>query len=436
LSRAVLGAISTIYSTPILALTKIGITYREQSADSSDYVRQGAAMQQQILKVIAIPATIILFMAIIWSVTRNDDQKVYSVPPSASVSSTSEADASAIAPNLSSASPTDAARPGDDAARASETTAPATQTDHADSSDASTVGTDGSSSPAPALNSAPLPTPKPAAAPPVKPAKPAKPALIPAPHPAAPAAPKPSVSKPSAPKQPAIFPEMSYNHQAQNAIVNIKASEILGIMDKSYQRLTTFSAILDTRSSDNQTEPVVQAMIAFRRSPDRAAALVSAPHPATYIYDGSKVVLYPSPDASHFTVRQLTWSNLNGSGIAVILGRLFDDPKHDLLSRIVTSGFKTQVELGDFQELVLLSPLECDDEICERVQAVSKTSSITLMIGRKDHLLRRITWANTDDSGKTRYFLAQYSHIKANASLPASLFKFSPPKGVTESSAQ
>jgi outer membrane lipoprotein-sorting protein len=230
---------------------------------------------------------------------------------------------------------------------------------------------------------------------------------------------------------PLVFPSLSYNDTTHDALINIKASEILGMMDKTYQHLKSYRADFDARSSDDPAKSIVHAIVAFRRSPDRAVALVTDPQYATYLYDGSHIVLYPSPDASHFTEHELQWSNINGAGIGVIFGRLLDDPKHDILSRIMTSGFKTQSELGNLNRLDLLSPIECDRVMCERVEATCDDVTISFLVGRLDHMLRRITWADKDSSGKTKYFIVQYSNVKANPKLPTMEFRFIPPKGVS-----
>jgi outer membrane lipoprotein-sorting protein len=229
-----------------------------------------------------------------------------------------------------------------------------------------------------------------------------------------------------------VFPELSYGEDnSKTGIVNIKASEILGVMDKTYQQIHSFRAELDVRSSDNNNESLVRAVVAFRRNPDRAVAFVTYPNPATYLFDGDHVILYPSPDQYHYTRHELLWGKLNGAGIGVIFGRLLDNPKHDILSRVVTTGFKTQTELGDFDRLDLLTPLESDNVLCERIETSTPTSSIVMLIGRKDHLLRRISWTEIDSKGKQHSVVAQYSNIKANLSLSPSIFKFIPPKNVT-----
>lgn len=213
---------------------------------------------------------------------------------------------------------------------------------------------------------------------------------------------------------------------------NIKASELMGRMDKAYQQLQSFSAEFDSRSSDDPSKPVMHARLAFQREPERAIATITQPDPGAYVYDGANFFHYPAPDRTHFTMTANTWNNLAGSGIAVVFGRLVADPRQDLLSRMLTSGFQTQNDLGTMSQLNLLPQAVVDNQLCDRLQAVLDDGSrVLLVIGSRDHLLRRATWSRIDTDGKNRYFVEQYTDIRINPSISSTEFQFHPPAGVT-----
>jgi len=229
-----------------------------------------------------------------------------------------------------------------------------------------------------------------------------------------------------------VFPEPTLEVNSSDSAPNIKASEMLGRMDKAYHMLSSFSATFDVRNSDDPSTPLCHASIAFQRKPERAVANILAPKPAVYVYNGQHIIRFPSSDPTHFAFIDNVWSNLAGSGIATVFGRLIADPKQDFLSRMVTSGFQTQNDLGMIVHLNLLPNVEVDGQSCNCLQAIlDDDSRVLLSIGAKDHMLRRLTWSRLDDKGKNVYFVEQYSDIKINPLLSASLFTFKPPKGVT-----
>jgi hypothetical protein len=231
---------------------------------------------------------------------------------------------------------------------------------------------------------------------------------------------------------PLVFPEPTLEVSSSDNAANIKASEILGRMDKAYHSIRSFSATFDARASNDPGKPICHAFIAFQREPERAIATITDPSPADYVYDGSHIILFPSPDSSHFTFTDNVWDNLAGSGIAAIFGRLIDDPKQDLLPRMLTSGFQTQNDLGTLVQLNLLPRIVLDGHTCDSLQAILDDGSrVLLLIGASDHMLRRATWSRLDAAGNNIYFVEQYSNIKTNPTLPASLFTFKPPPGVS-----
>jgi hypothetical protein len=216
-----------------------------------------------------------------------------------------------------------------------------------------------------------------------------------------------------------------------NAVVDIKASGILGAMDKTYRLLDTFTATLDARGSDNSGLGSLHATIGFSRKPERAFAIVTKPALAKYIYDGTHVVVYPAPDSSHFLMFDNAWDNLAGSGIGTVFGRLAEHPRYDFISRMVTSGFQAQVDLGAFDKLVSLAPSFIEGVMCDRVQSQDEEGSITLAVGHEDHLLRRVTWVTNLAGGATSYYIENFSSVTPNPVIPSSAFKFTPPPGVS-----
>ncbi len=246
--------------------------------------------------------------------------------------------------------------------------------------------------------------------------------------------PKPAkkvVTKPYVKTGPVRFPEPMFAGGNSMSVVNIKASLILGSMDKAYHALNTFIAKYDARGSDNSGEGAMHATIGFSRNPERAFAFVTDPSTQKYVYDGTHIVIFPAPDADHFTMIDNVWEKLSGSGIGTVFGRLVDNPQYDILSRMVTSGFKAQVDLGAYDTLDALENTDVDGTKCDRIQSRNDQCSITMMIGHKDHLLRRVTWVNFLPEGKTSYFIENYSYIQIDPKIPDSTFIFKPPKGVT-----
>jgi len=206
---------------------------------------------------------------------------------------------------------------------------------------------------------------------------------------------------------------------------------MLGLMDKKYQRLGGFAAAFDERSSDNPDTPVLEGQIAFRRNPERAVALIAAPAMKTVLYDGSNVIVYPSPDAVHFTKTANYFRNLQGSGISTVLGQLVDDPRRDILSRLIAADYNSQHALEPFLSLDSAGSVVIDAIECDRVVVTRSDDTVTLMIGRPDHLLRRITWTGTR-GGKPWYFFEDFSNVRTGQTIPASLFAFRPPSGITQ----
>lgn len=231
---------------------------------------------------------------------------------------------------------------------------------------------------------------------------------------------------------PVVFPEPTLEVSSSDSAANIKASEILGRMDKAYHALGSFSATFDSRSSADPTGALCHAEIAFVRQPERAIATISEPAAGSYVYDGSHIIIFPSPDSSHFTFNDNEWDNLAGSGIAAVFGRLIDDPKQDLLSRMLTSAYQTQNDLGTIVQLNLLPRIDVDGQHCDSLQAILDDGSrVLLVIGASDHMLRRATWSRLDSKGNNIYFVEEYSNIRINPSLPDNLFVFRPPRGVS-----
>lgn len=227
--------------------------------------------------------------------------------------------------------------------------------------------------------------------------------------------------------------------------IDIAASLMLGLMDKRYHAINSFAATMDCRDSSDPYTSKMHAQIAFRRHPERAVALVSAPSAQTVLYDGSNVVVYPAPDASHYTRTVNYFKNLAGSGITAVLGHLVDDPSRDILSRLIAADYNSQRALEPFQSLSLAGQIEVDNALCDRVVAVRDSDTVTLLIGHADHLLRRITWSSNSTTANIhdgvaepvldvpqQWYFEEFDNVRTTTGIAPRLFVFKPPAGVTQ----
>jgi outer membrane lipoprotein-sorting protein len=215
-----------------------------------------------------------------------------------------------------------------------------------------------------------------------------------------------------------------------NPTVDAKAKELLTRMADAYRELETCSQHVELRTESGLQTDIVTGTVSFKRPNDAAVETKSAHGTTTAIADGKFIYVelsqepgeylkVPVPSDTGTIFRTIEAGGAAGNG----------------LLPFVVSGYDPYAVVSrNLKSMTLLAPDVIGGVPVDVVQVVTESSghgdaTMTIAMGRSDHLLRRVGIL-AENGGVA--IIETLSDVKVNPSLPERTFHFIPAPGAKQ----
>ncbi len=214
---------------------------------------------------------------------------------------------------------------------------------------------------------------------------------------------------------------------SSTAVVEPKARAAVDRMRAAYRGMTSYSGTIEVAATESFALPSVKAKLRFQRPNRISVVTTERSGTARAVCDGKtlyavvpdepkKYLKRPAPAGSQALVTALMESGATGPGLTAILAGA--DPIRQFQRSLKSVRFGEESRIAG-------TPVET---VTIDVEGPQLQATLTLFIGKNDHLLRRAQFAQKVGS-QVLTVTENHSDIRRNPVLPASAFLFTPPRG-------
>jgi outer membrane lipoprotein-sorting protein len=214
---------------------------------------------------------------------------------------------------------------------------------------------------------------------------------------------------------------------AGNPVVDPKAHELLTRMADAYRALQSCSMQVEIRTETGGQADVIKGTITFKRPNQALVETTSARGKAKAVADGKFIYIVQSQNPKEYAKVATPANNGTISRTIEAAGA----GGNGLFPFVVAGYDPYAVVSRNLKSLTILAPDMIDSVRVDVVQVVTEApnlgdATMTVAIGRSDHLLRRVGIL-AENNGVA--IIETLSGVKSNPTFPDSLFQFTPPAG-------
>jgi C4-dicarboxylate transporter, DcuC family len=211
-------------------------------------------------------------------------------------------------------------------------------------------------------------------------------------------------------------------------------------MTAAHRRLTSFSAVIETKTTEPD-RPVQHTALAFRK-PDRVRVQTTVDsRTALAVSDGEAIYLSSSQEGKKYLTLPLGGEDaleevLRALDTAARAAGVWADGSGLGPAGALMSGKDFQASLGSPGEAKVGPPGVVEETPVDSVivtfrphQGPREEARLVLEIGRRDHLLRRLTFGPAGPSSRIATVTQTHTQVRGDPALEAGLFSFSIPRG-------